>query len=320
MINKIVFLSLLFTLSAAISAAEIDVIQKDDNIESIAKRNIEGVQLKYNNRLQDYQNDIKKWNPRISDWQHPPLNQKIYVDYPYSHYLTSSTWTPDLNSIESKEEVHPQFSLAGYYAASAGTYTETISAQSITSDQNFPITLGLLGNVTNDEKRHYLLSSLYFAKSSNGNVSSNSTSSKASLSSSLEIGGNIYYQYNIESYKLGFFSGYDYEKLSSLNTNEIITGKTIRNIKNNLHYLTIGLAKDFLVYDLRMNLRASASKIVGSSTSGTDKLTGSNFLFQYTYNPRNRFNYGLFYKHYSLKGSTDLSINRIGLSLGYLFF
>ncbi|MBC7540689.1 MAG: hypothetical protein H7281_17855, partial [Bacteriovorax sp.] len=86
---KLIFLILCLNIFGKLSAAEVEIdkIKKDDNIETIAKRNIYKFKLKYNNRLTDFQEDIKKWNPLISDWSQPPENQNIYIDYPYSSFL-----------------------------------------------------------------------------------------------------------------------------------------------------------------------------------------------------------------------------------------
>ncbi|MBC7539230.1 MAG: hypothetical protein H7281_10440, partial [Bacteriovorax sp.] len=276
--------------------------------------------LKYNNRLTDFQEDIKKWNPLISDWSQPPENQNIYIDYPYSSFLSGATWTSPLSRENDQSEFSQNFYLNAFYSASIGSYTETTSEQSIKSGQNFPVTLGLAFSSIIDEKKHFILGSFYWAKSSKGNVTGNSASTTSSFSTPREIGGNLYYQYYLKNNSLGLFSGYDYEKLNTFNTNEIVVGKPLKNIENNIHYATFGILQGFSFYDLTMNLKASVSKTISSSTSGSKTLSGYKYILFYSYKPENRFTFNIFYKHHSLKGTTDLSIDRFGLSVGLQVF
>lgn len=77
-------------------AYEVDEVSSGDTLESIATRNLDRVWMKYTNSA-EYSKDIIKWNPQIQDWNNLKKNQVIYVDYPYTHFMTGSTWTPNLD-------------------------------------------------------------------------------------------------------------------------------------------------------------------------------------------------------------------------------
>ncbi len=318
-INFYIIASALFILLAinAAEAIETDKIQVCDTIESIAKRNFKNVSVKYGARFKEYEDDIKKWNPEITDWKRPPKKQLIYVDYPYNYYVAGSMSAPPLGKDDAFE---PEFSLSAFYSFSFGGYKEVTSDQTVQSGQNFPVTLGLGLSLTNEEKKHFLLSSAYWAQSSKGEVGGNSTSPTAEFSIPGEVGFNFYYQYYFKENLLGLYLGYDYEKLTTFNTSEIVSGSPIRTIDNKIQYATFGASKGFSLFNLKMNLKTSFSKSLASTTSGTAALSGSKYIIYYSVIPEGRFSFHALYKHHELSGPTKLSIDRIGLSVGILVF
>lgn len=309
-----------FFYSCTTRAYETDYIKKDDNIETIAKRNFNKVSLKYGGNFQDYEEDIKKWNPKITNWKNPPVNQYIYVDYPYAHYVLDSTWSPSLGVWEDSKFSLKNASLSGFFSPTFGRYTEKTANQTVISNQNFPLTFGLGFSFTSDEKKHYLVGSGYWAQPSKGNVSGDNGIQTTSFTSPGEIGSTLYYQYYFNEQQLGLYTGYDYEKLNTFNTNEIVEGVPLKNIENNMHYATVGLSKAFSYRSLDMNLKASVSNVISSSTTGTQPLKGYKYILYFTYKPTLPLSLNFFYKHHSLSGPTDLSIDRIGLSLGITIF
>jgi hypothetical protein len=314
------FFILLVSLVTNIAYAyEVDKVSSGDTLESIATRNIDRVWMRYSDPA-EYTKDIIKWNPQVQDWNNLKKNQIIYVDYPYTHFTTGSTWAPDLEVFEDPNEFNKRFSLGAFYSSSFGTYDELTTEQSVKSNQNFPVTLGMGFSVSNVDKEHFLTGSGYWAKASKGKISSNSEENNTEIEIPGETGVNVYYQYFLKDLGMGFYTGYDFEKLNTFNTYEMIEGEPIQNIDNKIHYGTIGGVKTFSPFDLNMNLKASVSKTISSTTSGNKKLTGMKYIINYTYKPEGRFSFNVFYKHHSLKGSTDLSISRIGLSIGLAIF
>lgn len=296
---KLLFIFALVFIGNYSQAYVVDNAKKGDTLETVAKRNIENVQTKYGSRIKDYEEDIKKWNPFISDWNHLSKNQKIYVDYPYDYYVSGSTWTPQLG-IEDEDEYNRQFSLGIFYASSFGSYSEATTDQTVKSDQNFPVTLGIASTSSTDEKKHFLIASLYWAKAAKAKVSGNSGSATTDFSIPGEVGGNLYYQYYFKENKFGLYSGYDFEKLNTFNTDSMINGSALENVDNKIHYLTGGVTKGFTLFDFNMNVKASYSKTIASSTTGSKSLSGSKFILFYTYKPDGPFSLSAFYKHHSL--------------------
>lgn len=290
------YILLYFFIINSLQATELDKIVRGDTLEIIAKRNVGRVQTEYGKDYKKYAKDLKEWNSDITDWNNPPLGQLIYVDSPALFNY--------------------KISLYGFYAASFGSYSEITGEQTVKSGQNFPVTFGLGFNATNQERVHTILGSFYWAQSSKGNVTGNSDAAISTFTIPGEKGANLYYQYFIKEGSFGIYTGYDFEKLNTFNTDKLMTGSQIENIDNNIHYLTVGMSKRFTVYNFKMNLKASVSKTLASSTSGSKALTGTKYIVYYTYSPAGRFNFSVFYKHHSLKGPTELSIARIGFSIG----
>ncbi|MDD4976191.1 MAG: hypothetical protein PHY93_17675 [Bacteriovorax sp.] len=235
------------------------------------------------------------------------------------------TWSPSLEKIldmdEGESEFNQKFSLNAFYASSFGTYKEITSEQTASSGQNFPVTLGLGFSSTNEQKEHFIVGSAYWAQASKGIVTGgNSTSTTSNFSIPGEIGFNLYYQYYLKENLLGIYSGYDFEKLNTFNTSEMFSGSSVENIDNKIHYGTLGVSQGFSLFDLKMNLKASISKTLASSTSGTKAFSGYKYILFYTVKPEGRFSFNVFYKHHELKGPTQLSIDRIGFSIGILVF
>jgi hypothetical protein len=301
---------------------EVDLARKNDTLESISLRNILRVSHKYRNSVNDYQADLRKWNPTISDWSNFKENQLIYIDYPFDIYVSGSTWAPELGLGEKSGEFSERFFMSVFYASSFGSYSEMTNEQTVTSGQNFPITLGTAFSLTNEEKKNFVVGSFYWAKASKGNVTGDSGVDNSNFKTPGEIGGNLYYQHFFKDYQLGFYTGYDFEILNTFNTSDIITGKPVVNIENKMNYLTGGFVKGFSFLKLNFNFKASISKTISStiSSTGTIPFTGQKYILNLTYKPNDKYNFNVFYKHHSLSGSTQLAINRIGFSVGFSLF
>jgi hypothetical protein len=93
------FILLISIVTNITSAYEVDKVSSGDTLESIATRNIDRVWMRYTGPA-EYAKDIIKWNPHVQDWNNLKKNQTIYVDYPYTHFTTGSTWAPDLEVLD----------------------------------------------------------------------------------------------------------------------------------------------------------------------------------------------------------------------------
>ncbi len=300
-LNKFVWILVFLLFNNLSFAYEVDKANAGDTLENIARRNLHKFWKKHGGDYKLYANDIKKWNPNIKNWNHLLKNQIIYID-------------------NEPNQFNEKVSLNTFFASSFGKYTEVTSEQTVKSGQNFPITLGLGLSAMNDEKVHFILASFYWAQPSRGSVSGNSGSTTTTFSIPGEIGTNLYYQYYFKENKLSLYSGYDFEKLNTFNTDQIVTGASVTNIDNKIHYATFGATKSFTLFNLNMNLKASVSKSITSSTSGTRALAGTKYILYYTYKPEGLLSFSAFYKHHMLSGTTKLAIDRIGFSVGVLVF
>lgn len=316
--NLFLLISLFFSFGAI--AREIDKVNTGDTIEIIAKRNLPRVWTTHGKDISSYAEDIKKWNPNIKDWNNPPVNQLIYVTYPYDAYASGSSWAPMLPMYKEPNEFNRSLHVSAFYATSFGTYAEQTTDQNVKSGQNFPVTFGLSGSISDDEKVNFVIGSFYWAQPSKGSVKGNSESLTSEFSIPGEVGGNLYYQnYNREN-GLGFYTGYDYESLNTFNTAEIVGGDTVKNINNQMHYGTMGVVSNFDVFKMNFNVRASYSYVLASSSDSGKNLSGSKYILALTYKPDGRFSFGAFYKHHDLEGTTKLSIDRIGFNVGIIVF
>lgn len=312
-------LILLFNFNSSEASGDTDAIRYDDTIESIAIRNaINHIRFKKN--LDEYQQKIKQWNPAITDWSHPPHNQLIYVDYPYNPWLTGSQWAAPLGKDESS--LPDDVALNAYYTASIGSYSENIGAKNLSTSQNFPITLGLGFALANEERKNFLVSSLYWTSSSKANINQGQNTIQTELTLPSEIGGNLYYQYVFNKYATGIYAGYDYERLNSYNLDEVASGSLLKNIVNQIHYTTLGITKSFNLFDFNMNLKASYSKSYksNSDSSSSNSLKGNKYIIYYSLRPTEDYSINIFFKQHNLQGNSEVSIKRYGLSFGLKLF
>lgn len=299
---------------------ELDYVNAGDTTESIAKRNFYRVSTKYKNDINEYVKDLKKWNFEKIDWNHLQKGKAVYVDYPYVPYIAGATWAPNQDEKLSYDEFQSKFSLSVFYAASAGNYKELTSNEVVRSGQNFPVTIGSFGSYRIEDSSHFINSSIYWAKPTNGKIEGNTGSATNSFSIPGEFGFNLYYQYYMANYQAGVYSGYDFEKLNTFNTSELIKGGQLKNISNSIHYVTVGGLIYKEMFDLKSILKASISKSIISSSTGSSQLSGYKYILHYTLKPQGRFNFSLFYKHHTLEGATKLSIDRIGVGVGMSVF
>jgi hypothetical protein len=307
------------SLSNAFASGDTDTIRIDDTLESIAKRNAK-THIRFKKNIEDYQDKIKQWNPTITDWTHPPHNQLLYVDYPYNPWLTGSHWAAPLGKDESS--LPDDIALNAYYSASTGSYSESVGIKNLTTSQNFPITFGFGFALADETRKNFLVSSVYWSSSSKANINQGQNTTQSELTLPSEIGGNIYYQYVLKKYNAGIYAGYDFERLNSYNLDEVSTGSQLKNVKNQLHYTTLGVTKSFILFDYNMNLKASYSNSYksNSDSSSNNSLKGSKYIIYYSFRPTDEYSINIFYKQHNLQGNSEVSIKRYGLSFGLKIF
>jgi hypothetical protein len=306
--------------SISLFAQSTDSIQIGENLENFAKRNLEEKSIRYGNRVDLFILDIKKFNPNITNWNKLDSGTKLYLDYPFPEYVSGANYAKELKTSLHQSEEGQKFSLSGYYSNTIGSYSESTNNQTIKSDQNFPVTIGFSSSATTASRTHFLLASLYWAKSTSGKINGISNSTINDINIPGEIGYNFYYQYYLQKNKTGIYLGYDYEELNTFNTNQLLVGDPVKNISNKINYGTLGFNQSYEINNSVFNSKISFSNILSSKSSLGEKLTGYKYLVYLSLRPEGRISYNIIYKHHDLKGPTNLSINRYGIGIGFQFF
>jgi hypothetical protein len=220
------------------------------------------------------------------DWKKPPFEQLIYISSPYPYMISGAEWVPALEKEHFILEATNRLSANLFYATSFGGYTEKTNNQNVKSTQNFPVTLGYNFSMSDERRLNFFIGSLYWAQPTNGKINGNINSSTTNVSLPGEIGFNFYYQYLIKEFKVGVYSGYDYEKLNTFNTTELLLGSPVKNIVNEIHYGTLGVVKYFEYFKLDMSLKASFSKSVKVTSSSVSQLSGGSVIMFISFNNR----------------------------------
>jgi hypothetical protein len=305
-----------------------------ESIDSIVSKLMTKYKVKYGNgkRIEDFKADLKNWNPHILTWDDIPSFTNIYVEYPYpvhlSHpYAESLERYKNYNVINADAE-NPigtnKIALFGMYTASSGNFQESLINQTgdIKSTQNSPISLGLGTTIFIDKSNKMISSSAYWSSFKSSKLSGTGVTS-SDLKTKAEIGFNLYYQQLITFGAVNIFGGIDYEKFSTFNTSAYIKGASLTLNENKITYGTIGVGKTFFFGDYKFLLKSSLSKSLSSqstSSLNTDTFEGSRFLLFASLKGDTRFTYHILYKRHMLDGPTKLTIDRIGIGLGFVIF
>lgn len=317
---KLFFLFLFFLSANSTHAKMTDFISENETLSDFARRNIVDKEIRYGTDLNSFIKDIKKWNPKITNWASLKSGTQLYIDYPYPEYVPDANYSKELISNNFNSEERQKFSLFGSYTSSIGNYSETTSDQSLKSGQNFPFTLGIGANLTNSKKVHFVNGSIYWAKPTSGEITGANDSGTQKISIPGELGYNLYYQYFFTETLTGIYSGYDFEDLNTFNTDQLVLGDSVKNISNKIHYGTIGISQSFLFKSLMQSWKISFSKSIVSETTGVKKLEGYKYMVFFSLRPEGKFNYNFLFKHHELEGPTKLSINRFGIGIGLQLF
>ncbi len=335
---KIVFLIFLISLgnsdlfAQTESTPDVYMIKGKETLDSVATKLISKYQAKYNKRIDDFKKDLVEWNPQITSWNPIPPFSNIYIEYPYPAYI-SVKYAPKLiassnyNVLNSDSETpigNKNYTLFAFYTASAGDFQEQITTQegNIKSTQNSPLSLGLGSTFLLDKTQKMVSASMYWSslrasKLSGDNITANEIETKP------EIGFNLYYQQMTTFYGLSFYGGADFEQFSTFNTSAFIEGEELALNQNKVFYATAGIARTFFISDYKLLVKSSLSQSLKSDTTSsrpTDKFEGQRFTLFGSFKGESQFTYHLLYKRHMLEGPTKLTINRIGVGIGFVIF
>lgn len=325
----------LFVTSPAQAAEEkqnVYMIKGKESLDSIATKLLPRYKVKYGKRIEDFKKDLVEWNTHITNWERVPLFSNIYIEYPYPAHisypyapkLAAGTNYAVLNSDAETPIGNNRFTVFGMYTASAGDFQESIKTQdgSIKSTQNSPFSLGLGTTIFLDKSNRMLSGSAYWSSLQASKLSGEGVESNE-LKTNAEIGFNIYYQQLTPWAELSLYGGVDYEKFSTFNTSAFLDGANLAFNENKLIYATLGFGRTFFIKDYKLLIKSSIAQSIKSDTTSSlpnDKFEGQRFLLFASIKGESRFTYHLIYKRHMLEGPTKLTINRIGLGLGFVIF
>lgn len=166
--------------------------------------------------------------------------------------------------------------------------------------------------------------SIYFSKLNASVVSGDSgTAGNNDFTIPIEIGGNIYCQYSISSMSLSPYMGLDVERFTTFNMADLENGEPLATRQNNLLYATAGVGHNFSIGAFHIHMKGSLAKSIYSGTTSaksSDRFSGYRGLIYLNLKRDGPFLVHAFYKHYDLNGPTKLTIDRIGIGVGYFLF
>jgi hypothetical protein len=314
------------------STPDVYMIKGKETLDSVATKLISKYQAKYNKRIEDFKKDLVEWNPQINSWNPIPVFSNIYIEYPYPAYLSypyaaKLTRGTNYNVLNSDSETplgNKNYTLFAMYTVSAGDFQEQIKTQdgNIKSTQNSPLSLGIGTTVLLDKTNRMINTSFYWSSLRASKLSGDNVTA-GELKTRPEIGFNLYYQQLTAWHGLSFYGGADYEQFSTFNTSAFIDGEALALNQNKIFYATAGVARTFFVREYKLLLKSSISQSLKSDTTSSrpeDKFDGQRFTLFASVKGETQFTYHLLYKRHMLEGPTKLTINRIGVGIGFVIF
>ena len=211
-----------------------------------------------------------------------------------------------------------RLTLFGFYTMSVGTFDESLSTDAeISTTQSSPITLG---------------GGLAWRLSLNGSISSSFYYSKLEANTNEatgqeidipnELGLTAYYQYNIPYIRSSIYGGLDYETFSTFNLDEVFNlGSDLAVQENKILWYTLGVAKFFQTDSIGNFLfKGSYSTSISENTNRSIPYTGNKFILYLNWKPGDELLYHVLYKQHDLVGSTQLTVKRYGIGIGWTFY
>ena len=308
------------------------MVKQQESLDILAVKLLPKFRIKYGKRIDDLKQDLREWNPQITNWSAIPAFSNIYIEYPYPPYLSYHVAQKlelgkNYNALNSDAETprsDNHYVVFASYTASASNFQEQLTSQTgnIKSAQNSPLTLGLGTTIFLNKNIQMLNTSISWASISTSNLSgTNVTSPK--LDASPEYGANIYYQHMSPWSDLSFYTGIDYEQISTFNTSDYIQGAALAFNRNKFFYGSFGIGKKFYWGDQKIILKGTFSEVLKSNTSASnsnDKLTGQRLSIFTSMKGESRFTYHLLFKRYILTGPTKITINQMGFGFSFVLF
>lgn len=321
-------------LSEDFRGPEVITIKVPTSLDSLATKLLPNFKLTHGNRIEELKKDLMKWNPHVTDWNNIPLFTRVYTEYPYPYFI-SHPYAPKLGINEKVKEDNPdaetpkdnnRFTLFSMITTSSGNFQEKLTNQEgdIKSTQNSPISLGLGTTIFIDKTDKMLTSSVYWSSLTPSTLSGAANSTNSELELKPEYGFNLYYQQLLSPNSVSLSGGMDYEQFSTFNTYDYVNnGAPLAFYQNKVFYGSIGVGKTFYFNSGRLLLKSSISQSLSSSSNASvasNEFKGQRFLLFASYKGDSRLTYHLLFKRHMLKGASDLTINRVGIGIGFVIF
>ncbi|MCB9062077.1 MAG: hypothetical protein H6622_11195 [Halobacteriovoraceae bacterium] len=211
-----------------------------------------------------------------------------------------------------------------FYMVSVGKFQqENPTRAQLSFFQNSPVTLGIASSYYPQSIPYNFSGSLYFSTlvAATNNINQNELSIPA------EIGITSYIERYFDQFKFKFsgYSGFDFERFSSLNLEGLQNNQELLADEHKVFYLTIGASKTFTIFKKNFFSKLSISRSIFSSTTlgysqSTDSTEISGFKFMgYIFHKIHKdwFAHSLI-KYHTMSGSSDLSSFRFGIGIGYI--
>lgn len=340
--KKIILILLVLIFSANSYAAEyyqfIYKIKKEDTFSEILKKFVK-LDSVINARTPMVKKIIRE-NQNIKDWRKLPEGESIqlfvssdFIDLKkYENYKEENLQA--LKNVEEKNQVNDSpVGLKGsiFYMASIGNFTQTAKdVAEISFKQNSPVSLGTSFSFYPKNKHYSFSFSTYYSHL----LASASNLTSETISIPPEIGGNIFGEYRLEKSDFILYAGPDYEKFSAFNLRGLQNDKKVYVDKINITYLTVGVAKSYMIFDKLFFTKIGLSKTLlsqyqanapVSESDASDfidngKYTGFRLLLYLNYKISQKFYIHSLFKYHTLSGPSDLSSLRIGVGVGYILF
>lgn len=314
------------------------IIEKNDSFASVLRKFV--IETAIINAKTPLTKKTMKDNPAIKDWNHLPENSIIdlsisddFLDLEkYNAYQTKRQYqeTVKIATLLKNSELEKKMSISDlppvgfkgsiFTMSSLGSYDQKINNTSITFKQNSPLTFGGAFSYYPQDNLYSFSTSAYVSYLS----TSVNSQTAGSISPPLEMGGNLYGEYRADKYKTIFYSGLDFENFSVLNLRSFQLNNKVSLDSITATYLTIGVAKPFILFNKSFFAKASVSKslftTIKSVDQNTEKYSGSKILFYLNYKINEKFYLHTLLKYHVMSGPSDLTIFRAGIGLGYNLF
>lgn len=245
-----------------------------------------------------------------------PVESKYFENETEVRRITNKMYLQEDKNILTQVEDDKKYGMNSFYLfqmSSIGSFQEEVNSFSLNSSQNSPLSLGLGG--TFYRKSHWSLSGSHYISY----FTAGETSTNQQISIPFEQGTTLQVGKNWSGF--GAYLGFDYEQFNSFNTEELSLINEVKVRKNKIGFGSVAISKVLEIGKREIYFKVSfAQSLLSSSSKNGTEFKGSKIMFYANYKLNKRLFVHTLYKRHTLKGKTDLSINRYGVGFGVNFF